>query len=40
MAELQPNAQLVEIAKAEHDVHLDKPTEWREAVNAFLRVHS
>jgi pimeloyl-ACP methyl ester carboxylesterase len=37
MTEMQPDAQLVEIAQAEHDVHLDKPIEWRKAVDAFLR---
>ncbi len=37
MAEMKPNAQFVEIAQAQHDLHLDKPIEWREAVDAFLR---
>ena len=37
MAEMQPDAQLVEIAEAEHDVHLDKPIEWREVLEPFLR---
>ncbi len=37
MTELRPQARLVEIAKAEHDVHLDKPAAWRRAVDAFLR---
>jgi pimeloyl-ACP methyl ester carboxylesterase len=37
MAEMQRQAQLVEIADAKHDVHLDKPIEWREVVGAFLR---
>jgi pimeloyl-ACP methyl ester carboxylesterase len=36
MAEKHPEAQLVEIAQAEHDVRLDKPIEWRKAVDAFL----
>ena len=29
-------ARLVELAGAEHDLHLDRPGEWREAVTAFL----
>ena len=37
MIETQPRAQLAEIAKAKHDVHLDKPIEWRRTVDAFLR---
>ena len=36
MVELQPNAQLVEIADAGHDVHLDQPQRWREALERFL----
>ncbi|MGA2007081.1 MAG: alpha/beta hydrolase [Solirubrobacteraceae bacterium] len=31
-----PGSQLVEIADAGHDVHLNRPTEWRQAVEAFL----
>jgi pimeloyl-ACP methyl ester carboxylesterase len=27
---------LVDVAGAEHDVHLDRPDEWREAVSSFL----
>lgn len=37
MAELNADAQLVEIPEAAHDLHLDKPIEWREAVSAFLQ---
>jgi pimeloyl-ACP methyl ester carboxylesterase len=40
MIEAQPRAQLVEIAKAKHDVHLDKPIEWRKAVDAFLQAQT
>jgi pimeloyl-ACP methyl ester carboxylesterase len=29
-------AQLVEIADAAHDAHLDRPEEWREALTGFL----
>lgn len=36
MLELQPGAQLSEIAAAGHDVHLDQPERWRAAVQAFL----
>lgn len=32
----QPLASLVEIPKAGHDLHLDNPAAWREAVEAFL----
>jgi pimeloyl-ACP methyl ester carboxylesterase len=31
-----PRAQLVEIADATHDVHLDRPHEWRETLTGFL----
>jgi pimeloyl-ACP methyl ester carboxylesterase len=31
-----PRARLVEIAGAGHDVHLDRPDEWREALVGFL----
>ena len=36
MVELQPDAQLVEIVDAGHDVHLDQPQRWREALERFL----
>jgi pimeloyl-ACP methyl ester carboxylesterase len=36
MVELQPDAQLVEILDAGHDVHLDQPQRWREALERFL----
>jgi pimeloyl-ACP methyl ester carboxylesterase len=31
-----PRARLVEIPEAAHDLHLDRPREWREALTAFL----
>jgi len=31
-----PTARLVEIADAAHDVHLDRPDQWREALTRFL----
>ncbi len=31
-----PNAQLVEIPEAQHDVHLDRPAEWRAVLSDFL----
>jgi len=31
-----PHAELVEIADAGHDVHLDRPDQWHEAVTSFL----
>jgi pimeloyl-ACP methyl ester carboxylesterase len=40
MIEMQPCAQLVEIAEAKHDVHLDKPSEWRRRVDTFLRAQT
>jgi pimeloyl-ACP methyl ester carboxylesterase len=36
MTERLSMAQLVEIADAAHDVHLDRPDEWREALTGFL----
>jgi pimeloyl-ACP methyl ester carboxylesterase len=39
MVEMQPYAHLVEIAQAKHDLHLDKPTEWRKAVETFFGVY-
>jgi pimeloyl-ACP methyl ester carboxylesterase len=36
MAERLPDARFVEIPGAKHDLHLDRPTEWREAVTEFL----
>lgn len=32
-----PHARLVQIPGAAHDVHLDRPREWREALTSFLR---
>jgi pimeloyl-ACP methyl ester carboxylesterase len=31
-----PRAQLVEIPDAAHDLHLDRPDEWRDALIGFL----
>ena len=36
MAERLPGAQFVEIPGAEHDLHLDRPAEWRQTVANFL----
>jgi pimeloyl-ACP methyl ester carboxylesterase len=36
MAVLLPEARHVEIPGAGHDVHLDQPELWREAVETFL----
>ena len=36
MAAALPSARAVTIAAAGHDVHLDQPARWREAVEAFL----
>ena len=36
MVERRPGAKLVEIADAGHDVHLDRPAEWRRALTEFL----
>jgi pimeloyl-ACP methyl ester carboxylesterase len=36
MTERLSRARLVEIADAAHDVHLDRPDEWREALTGFL----
>jgi pimeloyl-ACP methyl ester carboxylesterase len=36
MTDRLSRAQLVEIADAAHDVHLDRPDEWREALTGFL----
>jgi pimeloyl-ACP methyl ester carboxylesterase len=30
------NAKLVELADARHDLHLDHPAEWRQALGEFL----
>jgi pimeloyl-ACP methyl ester carboxylesterase len=37
MVERLRRAQLIEIAGAGHDLHLDSPAEWREAVERFLK---
>ena len=36
MAARLPGARVVEMADAAHDVHLDRPDEWREALGGFL----
>lgn len=36
MAERARHAKLVELEDAKHDLHLDRPVEWREAVSEFL----
>jgi pimeloyl-ACP methyl ester carboxylesterase len=36
MADRGRRAQLVELAGAAHDLHLDRAAEWRAAVTAFL----
>jgi pimeloyl-ACP methyl ester carboxylesterase len=36
MTERLSRAQFVEIADAAHDVHLDRPDQWREALTGFL----
>jgi pimeloyl-ACP methyl ester carboxylesterase len=36
MAERLPRARLLEIPDAGHDLHLDRPTEWRTALGGFL----
>lgn len=37
MIQMQPDACLVEIAQAQNDLHLEKPSEWRRAVESFLK---
>lgn len=36
MTERLPFARLVEVPNAKHDVHLDRPDEWRRALSDFL----
>jgi pimeloyl-ACP methyl ester carboxylesterase len=36
MVAARPDVRLVEIADAGHDVHLERPVEWRSALTAFL----
>ncbi len=36
MVERLPGARLVELADAAHDLHLDRPDEWRETLSGFL----
>jgi len=37
MGERLPTAHLVELKGAKHDLHLDRPQEWRRALSHFLR---
>jgi pimeloyl-ACP methyl ester carboxylesterase len=39
MVDRLPQARLVEIPGAGHDLHLDNPAEWRSAVESFLKPH-
>ncbi len=36
MAERLPGTRLVELSGAAHDLHLDRPADWRAALMAFL----
>jgi pimeloyl-ACP methyl ester carboxylesterase len=36
MPDRERHAKLVELVDAKHDLHLDRPAEWREAVSDFL----
>lgn len=36
MLELQPRATFVEVAGAQHDLHLEQPAAWRRALSSFL----
>jgi pimeloyl-ACP methyl ester carboxylesterase len=36
MVERGCHVKLVEVADAKHDLHLDRPDEWRDALSAFL----
>lgn len=36
MTDRLPQARLAELADAEHDLHLDRPAQWREALSEFL----
>jgi len=36
MASRLPQARFVELAEAGHDLHLDRPADWREALAGFL----
>lgn len=37
MHERQPTAQLIEIPDAGHDLHIEAPDRWKDALTAFLR---
>jgi pimeloyl-ACP methyl ester carboxylesterase len=37
MVERLPSTQLEEIVDANHDVHLDRPAEWRQVLSQFLQ---
>jgi pimeloyl-ACP methyl ester carboxylesterase len=36
MMNAKPNARLIEIDDAGHDLHLDQPASWRQALETFL----
>jgi pimeloyl-ACP methyl ester carboxylesterase len=36
MVDCLPNARLVDLPGAKHDLHLDRPAEWRAALSSFL----
>lgn len=36
MLQLLPQSRLVEIADSGHDIHLDQPERWREALETFI----
>jgi pimeloyl-ACP methyl ester carboxylesterase len=36
MAARLPAAEVIELPEARHDLHLDRPQEWRQALTAFL----
>lgn len=40
MSDLLPQAEMVELPGAKHDLHLDQPEEWRQVVLRFLRTVS
>ena len=36
MAARLPAAKIIDVLEARHDLHLDRPQEWREALTAFI----
>ena len=40
MADRLPGAELVEVPGAKHDLHLDRPAEWRSVITSFLASHT